>query len=206
MIYLLRFITWGHNGGFDRSGTPIRVQRLQQTNNAGDMRTGHGRAGVDVELDRTVIEGQACRAGSFTVRGYDVHSWSSNVGLPQPRHCVIIINLRIYRVYQETVIYIIWMKTLRISGVTLFGPLEEKAAMNGAGFVSTTALGAVMKPSGSLLKIYLNEYMRDTCPCYYIMKLILKKRDWALKWIDRVLILLVLCMWLSNKLNVKINW
>lgn len=51
------------------------------------------------------------------------------------------------------------METLRISGVTVFGPLEEKAAMNGAGFVPTTALGAVMNPTGSLLKIFLHEYI-----------------------------------------------
>lgn len=42
------------------------------------------------------------------------------------------------------------MSGLRISGVTLFGPWEENAAMNGAGFVPSFADGVVMYPSGSL--------------------------------------------------------
>jgi hypothetical protein len=34
--------------------------------------------------------------------------------------------------------------TLRISGVTVLGPCDEKAAMNGAGFVSRAVYGTVM--------------------------------------------------------------
>lgn len=40
---------------------------------------------------------------------------------------------------------------MRISGVTMLGPLEEKDAMNGAGFVPSFAFGAVINPTGLLL-------------------------------------------------------
>lgn len=44
-------------------------------------------------------------------------------------------------------------RTLRISGVIVLGPREEKAAMNGAGFVPSSVFGLVMYPSGDLEKI-----------------------------------------------------
>lgn len=42
-------------------------------------------------------------------------------------------------------------QTFRISGVTMFGPLEEKDAMNGAGLVPSFALGGVIYATGLLL-------------------------------------------------------
>lgn len=43
--------------------------------------------------------------------------------------------------------------TLSISGVIIFGPLEEKEAIYGAGFVFSCDIGAVIKACGSLLKV-----------------------------------------------------
>lgn len=40
--------------------------------------------------------------------------------------------------------------TLRISGVMEFGPLDEKAAITGAGLTPITALGGVIRPCGLL--------------------------------------------------------
>lgn len=34
----------------------------------------------------------------------------------------------------------------------MFGPCDEKDAMNGAGFVFSCAVGAVINPNGSLLR------------------------------------------------------
>lgn len=36
------------------------------------------------------------------------------------------------------------MRTLRISGTTVLGPFDEKAAMKGAGFVPNTVVARVM--------------------------------------------------------------
>lgn len=49
-------------------------------------------------------------------------------------------------------------QTLRISGVMVFGPLEENAAMNGAGFVPSTVFGEVIYPFGFLSCIYIYIY------------------------------------------------
>ena len=40
---------------------------------------------------------------------------------------------------------------MRICGVTVLGPCDEKAAMNGAGFVPRIVAGLVMNPVGFLL-------------------------------------------------------
>jgi len=42
-------------------------------------------------------------------------------------------------------------KTFNISGVTVFGPLEENAAMDGAGFVPNFAVGVEIYPRAWLL-------------------------------------------------------
>lgn len=41
---------------------------------------------------------------------------------------------------------------MRISGVTVFGPLEENDPIIGAGFIPNSALGDVIKPIGFLIK------------------------------------------------------
>lgn len=41
---------------------------------------------------------------------------------------------------------------MRISGVTMFGPLEEKEAMKGAGFVCISAIEALIYAFGCLFK------------------------------------------------------
>uniref|UniRef100_A0A0A9AMZ0 Uncharacterized protein n=1 Tax=Arundo donax TaxID=35708 RepID=A0A0A9AMZ0_ARUDO len=45
------------------------------------------------------------------------------------------------------------MSGLRISGVIVLGPCDEKAAINGAGFVPRTVVGFVMNPVGVLVDL-----------------------------------------------------
>lgn len=55
----------------------------------------------------------------------------------------------------------------------VFGPLEENAAMNGAGFVPSTAFGEVIYPFGSLsVIIYICIYIKPESSKHirYIMK------------------------------------
>lgn len=56
----------------------------------------------------------------------------------------------IYITYCPVYFMYLSIRTLRISGVMLFGPLEEKSAMDGARTLPSCEYGGVMYPAGSL--------------------------------------------------------
>lgn len=53
-------------------------------------------------------------------------------------------------------------QTLRIEDAIKLGPLDEKAAINGAGFVSNCVFTRVMNATGTLLHINMSQYLPIT--------------------------------------------
>ena len=53
-------------------------------------------------------------------------------------------------IYDGMITFTIYKQTLRISGVTVLGPLEEKAAMDGAGLALNLPTGGIRVPIGVL--------------------------------------------------------
>lgn len=66
---------------------------------------------------------------------------------------------------------------MSISGVIVFGPLEENEAMNGAGFMLSCAVGTVINPRGSLSNHTINKNMKKP----------MHEMNWKKRGADRIL-------------------
>ena len=76
-------ITCGHDGRLDGGGAPLRVDRAEEADDAGDVRARHGRAGLRVEGHAPRVEGEVRGRVGARPRGDHAHSGRRDVGLQQ---------------------------------------------------------------------------------------------------------------------------
>lgn len=155
--------TCGHESGFDRSRTPVRVQRFQQCCGTRDMGTRHGSSGDDVVSHCPVVVVVPSQAGYWGPCGQNVHPGTCDVRLLElhnTRGECFLARGEILTTEQLSNVVIREftlkaqrgrrLRTFRMSGVIVLGPREEKMAVTGTGASLNTVAVFSIRAVGDL--------------------------------------------------------
>jgi hypothetical protein len=75
-----------HDRRLDRGRAPVRMDGLEESGDAGDVRARHGGAGLGVKEDTAVVEGEPGRSRLPGERRQDTDPWRGDIRLPARKH------------------------------------------------------------------------------------------------------------------------